>query len=67
MSRKNRSNNIQTNASADTPPLEMPRTEISDGVNSTPDEIKSLGGIHKLRAKIKAKQEAARAAKQPRV
>lgn len=41
--------------------------EIGNGVNSTPEEIKQLGGLEKLRAKIKAKNEAAKNAEQPRV
>lgn len=41
--------------------------EIGNGINSTPEEIKQLGGLEKLRAKIKAKNEAAKNAEQPRV
>jgi hypothetical protein len=41
--------------------------EIGAGVNSTTEEIEQLGGLAKLRAKIKAKQDKAKNAKQPRV
>jgi hypothetical protein len=43
------------------------REEIGNGVNSTPAEIKKLGGIHKLRSKIQAKRNTAKNAQQPRV
>jgi hypothetical protein len=48
-------------------PINTMDKEIGNGVNSTPEEIKKLGGIEKLRAKIKAKREIAKAAEQPRV
>jgi hypothetical protein len=45
----------------------QPSYGTGNGVNSTPAEIKKLGGIEKLRARINAKRELAKLAKQPRV
>jgi hypothetical protein len=41
--------------------------EVGNGVNSTPEEIKKLGGVSKLRARIKARRDAAKEAEQPKV